>query len=147
MWTLNVPARSLVHGDQQAVLFSYPILIGYFNVPYSTVPPTVHTEKTPLLFWCTLGYTLTCQNKNIFIYKITQALRCSSSNPASWDALGRREPQELHHPTLGSNQSLLNSEQLAQSLDQPAAGSLQEQAIHKLLGTLSQNVIIHCRLY
>lgn len=51
------------------------------------------------------------------------------------------------HPTLGSNQSPLNSEQVAQGWDQLGAGSLQEQAIHSLLGTLSQNVIIHCRLY
>lgn len=46
----------------------------------------------------------------------------------------------------GLNQSPLNSEQVVQGLDQLGAGSLQEQAIHKLLRTLSQNVIIHCRL-
>lgn len=46
----------------------------------------------------------------------------------------------------GLNQSPLNSEQVVQGLDQLGAGSLQEQAIHKLLRTLSQNVIIHRRL-
>lgn len=147
MWTLNVPARSLVHRDQQVVLFSYPILIGYFQVSHSTVPLAAQRRLFYSDAWFAYGAILTCQNKNSFICKITQALRCSSSNPAHWDPLGWKEPQELSHPTLGSNQSPLNSEQLAQSLDQLAAGNLQEQAIHRLHGTLSQNVIIHCRLY